>query len=399
MSKKFGIYVHIPYCLQRCTYCDFATYEFKKILPPQDYVRLLDSEIRTFHKAFSNKNLDTLYFGGGTPSLLEPQLIVSILESLANYGFSFNKNAEITIEINPATIDPDKMEQYLSAGINRFSVGAQTFNDALLKSVHREHDARQTRETLELLKSFNVNFSFDLLFALPNQTIDDLKKDLIEVAHYSPDHLSPYCLTVPESHPLARLKLNEDLQLEMFSEIGNTLKGLGYDQYEISNFSKPNRHSRHNYLYWDQSDYWGIGLSAHSYNSQKNWGIRYWNPSNIQNYQNWIQSIQDKEFIETELGRDQDHFEILEPHQALTDFCHTSLRTMTGLEERQLEVQFGKKTKQIILSQLAGLESDKLVTRYGENRWRLTEGGILLSNQVFSTLTFLRDEIPGIGSL
>ncbi len=425
-SSSFGIYIHIPYCLQRCTYCDFATYEKSKILPPGEYVDLLKKEIQFYQSAFSQKKLDTIYFGGGTPSLIDAELIVSILNELANNGFQTHTETEITLEINPATIDEKKMDLYLRSGINRFSVGAQSFNDTLLKSVHREHNAQQTRETLSLLEKHQVNFSFDILFALPGQTLDDLKRDLNEVAFFAPHHVSPYCLTVVDSHPLAKLRLHEDIQLEMFSLISENLKSLNYHQYEISNFAKQGFHSRHNSLYWNDSDYWGIGLSSHSYSKTKPWGMRYWNPSNIHQYQKTIESLSSSNKFKQETdnsfshlqklefessfsqnlspnhqtqilrGRNSENFEILEAHQALTDICHTSLRTSTGLNLLDIQKRFGEKIFEMITHQMKGLEQNGSVQQSSSSNWRLTEEGILVSNQVFAALTFLKEEISSI---
>lgn len=390
----FGIYVHIPYCLQRCTYCDFATYEQSKIMPPAQYLNLLKEEIRQTEAAYPQKELSTIYFGGGTPSLLPAEDIVSILDALANAGFTKNQATEMTIEINPATITAQKMETYLKAGMNRFSVGAQTFDDRLLKSVNREHNAQQTRETLTLLKSFGVNFSFDILFALPTQTLDGLKRDLDEVVRLKPPHVSPYCLTVPEGHVLSFNRPLEDDQLKMFDLITETLKAEGYEQYEISNFALPGFHSRHNSLYWDDSPYWGIGLSAHSYAHESPWGIRYWNPNSIGAYQSWIESNRGKQFLKPADNLPAANFERLEKHQALTDFCHTRLRTMKGLSEAQLQMRFGPSVSDAVLGQLRLFAEQNLVTRYGEGFWRLTEEGLVLSNQVFAGLTYLKGELP-----
>lgn len=391
---SFGIYIHIPYCLQRCTYCDFATYEQSKIMPPAQYLNLLKEEIRQTKNAYSQKELTTIYFGGGTPSLLPAEDIVSILEALANAGFTKTPTTEMTIEINPATITPQKMELYLKAGMNRFSVGAQTFDDRLLKSVNREHNAQQTRETLTFLKSFGVNFSFDILFALPTQTIDGLKRDLEEVVRLKPPHVSPYCLTVPEGHVLSANRPLEDDQLKMFDLISSTLKSEGYEQYEISNFALPGFHSRHNYLYWDDSPYWGLGLSAHSYAHQGPWGLRYWNPNSIGAYQNWIESNRGRDFEKPADNLPESCFERLEKHQALTDFCHTSLRTMNGLSELKLHSRFGHAAVEAVQGQLRLFAEQGLVTRYGEGHWRLTEEGQVLSNQVFAGLTYLKGELP-----
>lgn len=393
---SLAVYVHIPYCLQRCTYCDFATYERSKIMPPTDYLSLLFEEMNQTESAHSKGILETIYFGGGTPSLLPAEDIVSIIQRLANLGFSAGPQTEITIEINPATITAKKMETYLKAGVNRFSVGAQTFNDKLLKSVNREHDAQQTRETLKLLKSFKVEYSFDLLFALPGQTLDILQSDLQEVLYFDPDHVSPYCLTVPEGHVLSQGRPLEEHQLEMFDMIRTTLEGVGYERYEISNFSKPGFHSKHNSMYWDESPYWGLGLSAHSYSPKNEWGIRYWNPNSIGAYQNLISSQTGKKFTTPGGHVEESHQEVLQKYQALTDHCHIRLRTKEGLDLNTLKRRFGIPSSEMVLSQLKLLQEQGFVTQYGDfsQKWRLTEQGILLSNQVFSALTYLKGEVP-----
>ena len=390
---SLAVYVHIPYCLQRCTYCDFATYEQSKIMPPKDYLSLLFEEMNQTESSHKKGVLETIYFGGGTPSLLPAEDIVSIIQKLANLGFSAGPQTEITIEINPATITPQKMDAYLKAGINRFSVGAQTFNDKLLKSVNREHNAQQTRETLALLKSYQVEYSFDLLFALPGQTLDILISDLQEVLNFDPDHVSPYCLTVPEGHVLSKNRPLEEHQLEMFEMIRSTLENVGYERYEISNFSKPGFHSKHNSTYWSEAPYWGLGLSAHSYSPQNEWGIRYWNPSSIGAYQNLISSQMGQKFQNPADHVPTDHKEFLLKHQALTDHCHIRLRTKEGLDLKRLEARFGEKCKTMVFGQLQVLKEQGYLTQDGEAVWKLSEEGILLSNQVFSALTYLKGEV------
>jgi oxygen-independent coproporphyrinogen III oxidase len=384
----FGIYVHIPYCIQRCTYCDFATYsqeqlKLSQMVPPVQYVELLKKEI-----AWKNpgpRQVDSIYFGGGTPSLLPAEMIVSVLDELAKSGLAVTKSSEITIEINPATINEKKMDLYLKHGINRFSVGAQTFNDALLRSVNREHNSEQTRETLRLLKSFGVNYSFDILFSLPGQDAAILRKDLEEVLFFDPPHVSPYCLTVPDNHLLAKARLPEEAQLEMFETIAGELKSAGYQRYEISNFCKPGFASFHNSIYWNDEEYWGIGLSAHSYFKRAPWGTRFWNPKSIHHYQKLILEKQNLPV---------DHFEALELHQSLSDFCHTSLRRAEGLVGKDFERKFTAGVLQKIKPPLAQLvENGLLETDSERSRWWLSEKGILLSNQVFGALTFLPNEI------
>jgi oxygen-independent coproporphyrinogen-3 oxidase len=398
----FGVYIHIPYCIQRCSYCDFATYEQSQIMPPEKYFKLLLSELSQKASAFKNKKLDTIYFGGGTPSLVSAPLIVSVLEELSRHGFTLDywpgrgprKQTEITIEINPATVSKEKLDLYLKSGINRFSVGAQTFNDEHLKFIGRKHNSLETKETLDLLKANNLNFSFDIIFALPHQTLNDLRRDLDEILIRRPNHISPYCLTVPESHPLAKNRPLEEDQLEMFKMIESTLIQAGYIQYEISNFCLPGFESKHNSLYWDDENYWGLGLGAHSYQKQGEWGLRYWNPNAINDYEKLILTGVNKNFDSPELNLPIENFEQLKKHQALTDFCHTSLRRQRGLSKVALIEKFGTQVAEKLQGPLSKIVSDGLLNYSTDlQSWSLTSEGKVLSNQVFAALTFLKGEV------
>lgn len=392
----FGIYIHIPYCLQRCTYCDFATYERSKIMPPQEYLRLLELEIQTRSREMPTHIVDTIYFGGGTPSLLHPTEIVSIIRALENQGFKRSPDCEVTIEINPATLNPDGIAFLTDNGVNRFSVGAQTFDDTLLKAVHREHSAHQTRQTLKLLKDRNLNFSADVLFALPGQTTEILRQDLKEVLAFGPSHISPYCLTVPEGHVLDRLRPLEDVQLEMFQVIDQTLSQAGYLRYEISNYCLPGMESRHNSLYWDDQPYWGIGLSSHSYLPQVPegpWGVRFWNPRNINDYATQIENSGTKTWTAPYSGLPEEQKEFLLPHEALTDYCHTSLRRSVGLSQESLIQKFGSAGIKLVSGPLAQAAQEGLVAwSPDKSAWSLSATGYLLSNQVFRALTFTTEE-------
>lgn len=388
----FGVYFHIPYCLQRCTYCDFATYEQSQILPPHEYIDFVKKELRIKNHLFSPQSLDTIYFGGGTPSLIPAELIVSLIEELANLGFQPGPNSEITIEINPATIDEKKLEQYLKAGINRFSVGAQTFDNDLLKSVHREHNAQQTIDTLLLLKSYDLNYSFDILFALPGQKITGLENDVNIALELGPNHISPYCLTVPPKHPLSKGRPPEDEQIAMFNLIKEKLELNNYHQYEISNFAKSGYESRHNILYWRDDSYWGVGLSAHSYKNAPQWGARFWNHNQINDYIDQIKKFDGYNFSFDHFNTNQ--IEMLILNQSLTDFCHTQLRMMKGLSEEHLLKKFKSAPRAIVLclERLKNLQNNGLVIKSFDH-WQLTNNGILLSNKVFEELTFLKSEL------
>ncbi len=388
----FGIYVHIPYCIQRCTYCDFATYEQSKILPPDQYVELLFKEIRQKHRYYQPQSLDTIYFGGGTPSLIPAPLIVSIIKELGRFGFTTRPDTEITIEINPATVNEDKLKMYLDHGINRFSVGAQTFDDRLLKMVNREHNAKQTLETLDLLRAHNVNFSFDILFALPSQTVEGLKNDVRIAMEQGAKHLSPYCLTVPDGHPLSKGRPLDDEQVDMFDIIAEQLNANGFKQYEISNFAIPGYESRHNMLYWVDEPYWSLGLSSHSYSKESAWGTRYWNINSIGEYQKQILAHEGKEYSSPTTHLPENQFEVLEMHQALTDFCHTSMRLMRGLNMQQLASKFPAAVNHKIQNIMQSLEQKRWVA-FDNGHWSLTKDGIVLSNKVFQDLTFLPEDL------
>ena len=388
----FGIYVHIPYCLQRCPYCDFATYEWTQIPPPEQYVELVRTEIRQRAFAIPYKTVNTVYFGGGTPSLIEAPLIVSLLSELAMQGFQIHSDAEITIEINPATITASNLDLYRRAGINRFSVGAQTFNNSLLLAAGRKHSAEDTIATLELLKAEGVNFSFDLLFALPKQSLSMLKLDLDLVERFAPPHVSTYCLTVPENHPMQKGRAPEEEQLEMFALVEDRLQQQGLLIYEISNFAKPGMESQHNLLYWTDQSYWGIGLSAHSYLREPHWGTRFWNPSTYEAYASSLSKpvvhpAAVPDFIEPE------HKELLKRHQSLTDYCHTALRLTQGLDISLLKEKFSPSDVQAVLSRLSRLAENQDLHQNGASCWSIGASRRSVSNRIFSELTFLADDL------
>lgn len=361
-------------------------------MSPDQYVGQVIEEIRNRHVLWPQTEIATLYFGGGTPSLISPELIVAIYRELANVGFTFLPSCETTIEINPATLTEEKLDFYLENGINRFSVGAQTFNNSLLKLCGRKHSADDTRQTLRLLREKNkdCNFSFDLLFALPGQTLEQLSLDLDEVEELSPPHLSAYCLTVPESHPMSRGRPPEGEQVKMFAFIEERLAAIGLSKYEISNFAKPGMESRHNQVYWRDKSYWGLGLSSHSYLREGSaMGSRFWNPKSFHLYGEQI-AKQAKSFSEL-LPPDQ--IEPLQVHEALTDFCHMFLRTMAGLPEDALRCKFGAEAAdRFVIPRLNDLEQKGLVSKRGET-WNLSKEGQLLSNLAFESLTFLSGEL------
>lgn len=391
---RFGIYIHIPYCLQICTYCDFAKYEIGKIPDPDHYTQLLLREIRQKHNLLPKKPLTSIYFGGGTPSLLtvsQFQLILSEIQEKFGVALGPRSDIEVTIEINPGNLDEKKLVQLLELGVNRFSVGSQTFDDTLLKNMGRKHSAHETDDTLNLLNKYNVNFTMDLLFALPKQTLDTLKRDIQESLKFNPKHVSTYYLNVPDQHKLSQNRPDDDTQVKMFELIEKTLEDHGLKRYEISNYAKPGFESRHNLIYWNDQPYWGIGLSSHSFLEQNttSWGTRFWNPKSYEGYEKYIKNLSNPSHIFD--GIEASSIENLEKHQSMTEFCYTSLRKMSGLNLDHFEQKF-KVIPRLLIHELSSLKSKGLINENGRS-YTLTQEGKILSNLVFERLTFLKEDL------
>lgn len=387
--KPFGIYVHIPFCIQRCSYCDFATYSQDQISPNQEYVEALLLEAQKRRNIFSQTKLDTLYFGGGTPSLLEPVQIKQIIDGIYDLGFEFSSDIEITLEVNPATLNEEKCIDLKKAGVNRLSIGCQSFDDQFLKICNREHNTQDTLNTVFLAQKYFDNYSLDLLFSLPKQGLGQLESDLKQISQLNPPHVSAYCLTLPEQHPMNSGRCSDSEQVKMFELIHNSLEKLELEQYEISNFAKSGFQSQHNNLYWTDANYWGIGLSAHSYKNDQ-WGIRFWNPSTYQGYMKMVQELSETSLISSSFS--EKNYETLAKHESLTDFCHTHLRLQKGLPLALVHQKFGNSAANCTQKRLQSLSEKNLLINE-QDQWRLSDQGLLLSNLVFSELLFSESDI------
>lgn len=400
-ANSFGLYVHIPYCLQICTYCDFVKFEARDLPPSSEYISLLQQELKTRALAFGSRELTSVYFGGGTPSLFTPQEILTILNSIASKeagsGFSLAPSAEITLEINPGTLTARSIDEFLRIGITRFSVGAQTFDESLLKVTGRKHSVQDTIETLSLLRDRVVNYSFDLLFGLPGQRLEGLKNDVRRALEFGPSHLSAYNLTVPAKHPLNAGRASDDEQAEMFEFIESELRENGIFRYEVSNFAKPGFESRHNLLYWSDAPYWGLGIGSHSYiprgassdvDAVAPWGTRFWNPSTIAAYRSELARASGPAFWK---DIKPERLEMLAAHEALTDFAHTSLRSQNGLSISAVQTKFGARAAEITKERLEAENLRNFLVRRGEI-WALSSQGQAMADRVFEAMTFLSED-------
>lgn len=258
-----ALYIHIPFCMKKCAYCDFHSFE-GKMSESKKYVDYLIKDFKRWPKYL----YDTVYFGGGTPSLLEPEEIGRVMSEI-----EMAEDSEITLELNPATASFEKLKGFRENGINRLSIGVQSFDENILKTLGRMHDVKKAEETYyEARRAGFNNISLDLIFAVPGQTMETLKKDLEKIKELNPEHISIYSLIWEEGTPFGDMlqkgiikACDNDLEADMFEYIIDTLKEIGYIHYEISNFAKKNKEARHNSKYWENKEYIALGVGASFY--------------------------------------------------------------------------------------------------------------------------------------
>lgn len=381
-----SLYVHVPYCLQKCHYCDFVKFDVNELPPIDDYIKLLLKEL-ALNSKHHHKKLKSLYFGGGTPSLLSEQQMETVLNELRKV-FEFTPTTEVTLETNPGTLDLNKMKNLADMGVNRFSLGIQSFNSLFLQECGRKHSPQDSLRDLENLKSLDINFSADVLFGLPNQNLKHLEEDLEILKTFSPPHVSPYNLTLPEKHFFNANRPSDDVQVQMMKLIDQELSEIGVKRYEVSNFSVPGFESQHNQVYWQDKTYLGLGMGAHSYTKEEGgWGKRLWNTGVYRKYEACVESQE----------RPHQKFEALKRHEALTDFCHTSLRPLKGLSEAHLSSKFKQNSElsKLVVKKLLLLEQKNLVF-YKLGHWALTSTGLEIPNEVFKELCFLEEDLANV---
>ena len=323
-----GIYIHVPFCRHKCSYCDFVSFP-DKIDYAEAYMACLYKELKMRGEELKNYTFDTVYFGGGTPSYIPPKLILGAMNQIRKC-FTLAKDAEITLELNPGTIGENKVQTYLQAGINRFSIGLQTAIDEQLADLGRIHNARDYVYATKLLKG--QNFSTDVMLGLKNQTQEDVKKT-IELAHAcGSKHISMYALTVEDGTPIYTDYLNGELpdsdEVAALYEYGvKLLKEKGYERYEISNFAVPGFESKHNLNYWKRGEYIGVGVSASSFMQ----GKRFTNTFDLDEYMKCVISGFYPAVTSEEVGIDDAKFE----------FIMLALRTKYGVSMQEYKEKFG----------------------------------------------------------
>ena len=360
--KSLGIYIHIPFCMRKCRYCDFLSGPADEATQGS-YVEKLLEEIEQNTDLLGSRKIETVFFGGGTPSILEAKVIVQIMSCLEKYG-NLSKHAEISLEANPGTVTKEKLLLWKEAGINRLSFGLQSSDDGELRKLGRIHSWKEFLDNFHLARSCGFsNINVDLMSALPGQTVDSWRKTMEKVTKLNPEHISAYSLIIEEGtafydayakHP--ELLPSEEEERTMYYETKSFLEAKGYDRYEISNYAKPGYECRHNLSYWERSDYLGLGLGAASLLGN----VRKRNQSSLE------------EYLKGNFSGEQ---EILSDVNAMEEYFFLGLRKMKGVDWTPYRTFYEDIVEKLVKQGL--LDKDG-------NRIRLTELGIDVSNSVLA---------------
>ena len=383
MNKKIELYIHIPFCVKKCAYCDFLS------CPADDetkekYVQALCREIEWAKDCLEEYLVDTIFIGGGTPSILEEKYIGQILDTI-NKNAKVSNDAEITIECNPGTLTMEKLEAYKEAGINRISLGLQSANDDELKAIGRIHNYEEFKKSFNLARLAGFkNINVDLMSALPEQTLDSYKETLAKVVTLNPDHISAYSLIVEDETPLKDMVENgevtlpsEDDEREMYYLTREFLARTGYKRYEISNYAKDGYECKHNIGYWKRVEYLGFGIGAASLFE----GKRFSNTSDINLYINALE----KDFMNADEVWEiiNENEEVLTKNDEMEEFMFLGLRMTDGIKKSDFEEAFEIDIDLVYGEVLKKLESQELLI-IEKDSIRLTDRGIDISNQVLA---------------
>ena len=379
MSGGMELYLHIPLCVKKCAYCDFLSFPSGQEIQRQ-YAKRLMEDIDCMGKEYGDIPVDTIFIGGGTPSVPESRLIVDLMEHV-NRAFQISDGAEISMEANPGTVTREKLKEYRRAGINRISFGLQSANDRELKLLGRIHTWAEFLESFALARECGfTNLNIDLMSALPGQTCESWKDTLKRVTDLEPEHISAYSLIIEEGTPFGekygseegrKLLPDEDSEREMYHETKRFLRECGYERYEISNYAKPGRECRHNIGYWTGVPYLGLGLGASSYMN----GSRFAVSSDMQQY------LEEKPGTFTDLEK-------LTKKDMEEEFFYVGLRMTAGVSLPEFERRFGVSAKDVYPGLMEMFVEEKAAVFQGD-RFVLTDYGLDVSNYIMAQ--FLQD--------
>lgn len=378
---SFSLYIHLPYCLVKCPYCDFNAYAAKS-WPEEQYMDALAAELRHYvsQPPWAGQSIATIYFGGGTPSLFTPQSFERFLMLVGELA-SIAEDAEITLEADPATVTPEKLSGYRALGINRLSVGVQSFQPQLLKTLGRIHTPKDAHDTLTWARAAGfANLSMDVIFAVPGQTMEMLTDDLALAHGHALAHLSTYSLTYEEHTPFFAMKkkgtlqpVEENEEVAMYSLIQECCVAVGYQHYEISSFARPGFFARHNANYWNGTSYLGLGAGAHSFSAASEWGTR------------WSNERLPRRYMEKALthGNATTTIETLTQAEAMGEFVFLNLRQLHGFAPATFGERFGVDFDEQF-PHVADLLAEGLLT-FTSGRLTLSPQGLLLADTIFAS--------------
>lgn len=381
-GEFFSLYIHVPYCISKCPYCDFNSHVVPEI-PERAYTEALIAELDHYaaKESWRGGRIQSIFFGGGTPSTFHPSTIGRILENVAK-RFTPEADCEITLEANPGTVDCMNFYGYRDCGVNRVSVGVQSFQPRLLKFLGRIHSADEGKKALDVVREAGFeNFSLDLIYANPSQTLAELEVDLETAVGFRSPHLSAYNLTIEEGTPFhhefrsGRIQLlSEEAEISMADLIEQRLRAAGLERYEISNYARPGHHSRHNVNYWQSGDYLGLGAGAHSHKKGEGdgtYGLRWWNEKNPARYMSKISAnghaVADRE--EADLNK------------AAGEFMFSGLRMIQGISCDGFSRRFGKRPAEFY-PPITGWIQEGLMEQ-SQTNLRLTQRGLRVANSIF----------------
>lgn len=372
---KSSLYIHTPFCVRKCNYCDFNSSEDPGI-SLDEYVLLLINELSSEAGRFKVESAPTLYFGGGTPSLLSARQVAAVVQ-VVREQYGLEKDAEVTLEVNPGTVTPELLEGYLAGGINRLSIGIQSFQDDKLRSLGRIHTSEEAKDAVRMARKAGFrSIGIDLINSLSGQTLQEWATELQEAIALQPDHISAYGLTVEEGTPFGAMAERGELDLPdeetsaaMFELTSSFLRSSGYEQYEISNFALPGCRSRHNQGYWRRGNYLGFGAGAHSFSREQGFGARWENPQQMSDYAETVRRCRPP-VAATLLRR-----------EAMEEFFFLGLRLLDGVDLDAFKIEFGTHAEEEFPGVIERMTASGLLVRDGGQLW-MSAHGLILANRV-----------------
>ena len=395
--RELSIYIHIPFCVRKCLYCDFLSFavQEERAGEIESYVNLLKREIAAQAQEYGNHQVISVFWGGGTPSLLPAEAVSDMMTILRAY-YRIAPDAEITIEVNPGTVTAEKLRAYITSGINRLSIGLQSTNDEELKRIGRIHDYRTFQETYRLAREAGFrNINIDLMAALPGQSVASYEETLKRTLLLEPEHISAYSLILEEGTPLYERQEeycfpSEEEDREMYLLTDSCLSACGYHRYEISNYAREGYECRHNKVYWQRGDYAGFGLGAASMVGNVRWS----NPSQPERYEAYVAGMATGKAQKdgpakhsADCGRmgpvPVPERQILTRREQMEEFMFLGLRMMCGVERQKFTELFGQEIEEVYGEVLDRMFRQKLLVQE-EDRIRLTARGVDVSNYVMA---------------